>query len=146
MHKRPDPVPEDAPVADRASMAFGGTLVTSGTATAVVTATGARSELGRISSMLGEATETDTPLTKQITGVGKRITVAIVVVSVLLFLMGLLRGYQAVDAAFAGVTLAVASIPEGLPAVITIALAIGVQRMARRRAVVRRRPKTLTQV
>jgi P-type E1-E2 ATPase len=128
--KHEDPVPEDAPVADRKSMAYGGTLVSYGTATAVVTATGKETELGRISSMLDEATDTETPLTRQISTVSKWITVAIAAVAVMLLLVGLLRGYPLVDAAFAGITLAVAAIPEGLPAVITIALAIGVQRMA----------------
>ncbi len=90
------------------------------------------------------ATEMGTPLTRQIAKVAKWITVAIVIVSSLLFLVGLLRGYPTVDAAFTSITLAVASIPEGLPAVITIALAIGVQRMARRRAVVRRLPAVET--
>jgi len=138
--KHEDSVPEDAPVADRKCMAYGGTLVSYGTATAVVTATGMETELGRISSMLEEATETETPLTRQISTVSKWITVAIAAVAVVLLLVGLLRGYPLVDATFASITLAVAAIPEGLPAVITIALAIGVRRMARRRAVVRRLP------
>ena len=142
--KHEDPVSEDAPVADRRSMAYGGTLVSYGTATAVVTATGMETELGRISSMLDEATGTETPLTRQIATVSKWITVAIGAVAVMLLLVGLLRGYSLADAAFAGITLAVAAIPEGLPAVITIALAIGVQRMARRRAVVRRLPAAET--
>jgi magnesium-transporting ATPase (P-type) len=128
--KHQDPVPEGAPVADRRSMAYGGTLVSYGSATAVVTATGMETELGRISSMLSEVTGTETPLTRQIATVSKWITVAIAAVAVVLLLVGLLRGYPIVDAAFAGVTLAVAAIPEGLLAVITIALAIGVQRMA----------------
>ena len=142
--KHEDSVPEDAPVADRKCMAYGGTLVSYGTATAVVTATGMETELGRISSMLEEATETETPLTRQISTVSKWITVAIAAVAVVLLLVGLLRGYPLVDATFASITLAVAAIPEGLPAVITIALAIGVRRMARRRAVVRRLPAAET--
>ena len=142
--KHEDPVPEEAPVADRKSMTYGGTLVSYGTATAVVTATGMETELGRISSMLDEATDTETPLTRQISTVSKWITAAIAAVAVMLLLVGLLRGYPLVDATFAGITLAVAAIPEGLPAIITIALAIGVRRMARRRAVVRRLPAAET--
>lgn len=144
VNKAAEPVPEDAPVADRQSMAYGGTLVTYGTATAVVTATGMQTELGHISSMLEKTTETETPLTRQIAAVSKWITVAIAAVAAALLVLGLLRGYPLVDAAFAGITLAVAAIPEGLPAVITIALAIGVQRMASRRAVVRRLPAAET--
>ncbi len=144
VNKAAEPVLEDAPVADRKSMAYGGTLVTYGTATAVVNATGMQTELGRISSMLEKTTETETPLTRQVAAVSKWITVAIAAVAAALLVLGLLRGYPLVDAAFAGITLAVAAIPEGLPAVITIALAIGVQRMARRRAVVRRLPAAET--
>ncbi|MGH3088610.1 MAG: cation-translocating P-type ATPase [Rubrobacteraceae bacterium] len=144
VEKRDEPAPEGAPVADRKSMVHGGTLATYGTATAVVTATGMGTELGRISSMLDEATETGTPLTRQISALSKWITIGIGVVALALLLIGILRGYSPVDAAFAGITLAVAAIPEGLPAVITIALAIGVRRMAKRSAIVRRLPAAET--
>jgi len=142
--KSPEPVSEEAPVADRSGMVHGGTLVSYGTARAVVTATGMRTELGHISEMLGEATEIQTPLTRQISSVSKWITAFIGGVAVLLLVVGLLRGYPAVEAVLAAITLAVAAIPEGLPAVITIALAIGVQRMARRQAIVRRLPAAET--
>jgi Ca2+-transporting ATPase len=137
-------VDEDAGIGDRRSMAFSGTLVTYGTATGLVVATGGGTELGRISDMLAEASELETPLTRQLGVVGKWIAVAIVVVSILLLGIGLLRGYPLADAVLAGVTLAVAAIPEGLPAVVTIALAIGVQRMARRQAIVRKLPAVET--
>jgi len=144
VEKGPNPVAPDAPVADRTGMVHGGTLVTYGTGTAVVVATAGDTELGRISSMLGEATEVETPLTRQIAVVSKWLTLAISAVAALLFALALLRGYPVVDATLAAITLAVAAIPEGLPAIITIALAIGVRRMARRRAIVRRLPAVET--
>ncbi|MGK4006035.1 HAD-IC family P-type ATPase [Sorangium sp. So ce1036] len=137
-------VPEDAAIGDRKNLAFGGTLVTSGTGTAVVVATGGATELGRISSMLREATEIETPLTRSMARVGRVLTVAIVAVALLIVGVALLRGYPPVDAMLAGISLAVAAIPEGLPAIITISLAIGVQRMARRRAVIRKLPAVET--
>ncbi|WP_437337682.1 cation-translocating P-type ATPase [Sorangium sp. So ce394] len=137
-------VPEDAGVGDRKNLAFGGTLVTSGTGTAVVISTGAATELGRISSMLHEATEIETPLTRSMAKVGRVLTIAIVAVALLIVGVALLRGYPPVDAMLAGISLAVAAIPEGLPAIITISLAIGVQRMARRRAVIRKLPAVET--
>lgn len=137
-------VPEQTPIADRMDMAFGGTLVRSGTARAVVVATGTSTELGRISHLLEEATEVQTPLTRAIASVGKLLTVVVLAISTLLLVGSLVRGYSVADAALVAITLAVASIPEGLPAIITIALAIGVQRMAARRAVVRKLPSVET--
>jgi magnesium-transporting ATPase (P-type) len=137
-------VAEEAGVGDRRCVAFGGTLVTSGTGTAVVVATGGGTELGRISSMLDEATELETPLTRSMAKVGGTLTITILAVTVLIIGVALLRGYPLVDAVLSGISLAVAAIPEGLPAIITIALAIGVQRMARRRAVIRKLPAVET--
>ena len=129
---------------DRTGVVFGGTVITSGVASAVVVETAGRTELGRISRMLGETSELETPLTRQMAVVGTKLTVVISVVAVLLMLVGLLRGETIVDALLAAITLAVAAIPEGLPAIITIALAIGVQRMARRRAIIRKLPAVET--
>ena len=144
VYKGADPVFEEASIGERTSMVYGGTLVTSGTGKATITATAGETELGRISEMLSETTEVQTPLTRQIATAGKWITGAILVVAVLLFGVGLLRGYPLVDAVLSAIALAVAAIPEGLPAVITIALAIGVRRMAGRRAVIRYLPATET--
>ncbi|MEW6635264.1 MAG: HAD-IC family P-type ATPase [Actinomycetota bacterium] len=144
VEKEAHPVAEDLPLAERSSMVYGGTLVSYGSGAAVVVATGDRTELGRISSMLGETTEVETPLTRQLATVGKWLTVAIVVVAAVLFAVGMLRGYPLVDATLAAITLAVGAVPEGLPAIVTIALAIGVQRMAGRRAVIRRLPAVET--
>ena len=129
---------------DRTGVVFGGTVVTSGVATATVVETAGRTELGRISRMLGETSELETPLTRQMAVVGTKLTLVIGIVAVLLMLVGLLRGETIVDALLAAITLAVAAIPEGLPAIITIALAIGVQRMARRRAIIRKLPAVET--
>ncbi|QIN81347.1 HAD-IC family P-type ATPase [Rubrobacter tropicus] len=135
---------ENTSLADRGNMVYGGTLVSYGTGTAVVVATAGETELGRISSMLRETTHVETPLTRQLAVVGKWLTVAIVIVAAILFVVGTLRGYPAADAVLAAITLAVGAIPEGLPAIVTIALAIGVRRMAGRRAVIRRLPAVET--
>jgi Ca2+-transporting ATPase len=138
------PVVEDAGLGDRCNLVFGGTLVTSGTGTAVVVATGGETELGRISKMLGEATELQTPMTKALASIGRFLTIGILLMSVVLLGVGLLRGYPMSEALLVAITLAVAAIPEGLPAIVTIALAIGVQRMAARRAVIRKLPAVET--
>ena len=142
--KEPGRLGPETPLADRRNMAFSGTLVTYSTAEGIVVGTGAGTELGRISTLLSSAQETDTPLTQSLKKVGKGLTAAIVAVAALLFGVAILRGFPLADAALAAITLAVAAIPEGLPAIITITLAIGVQRMARRRAVVRRLPAVET--
>lgn len=142
--KQETAVESEAVIGDRLSMAFGGTLVTAGTADGVVVATGAESELGRISRLLSETTELQTPLTWRLARLARVITLAILVVAALIFLVGMWRDNPLLDSALAAITLAVASIPEGLPAVITIASAIGVQRMARRQAIIRHLPAVET--
>jgi magnesium-transporting ATPase (P-type) len=142
--KRVAPVPEDSVVGDRSSMVFGGTLVVSGTATAVVVATGAGTELGRISHLLGETEMVDSPLTRRLRTLALWITAVILAVAVVIFGIGLLRAYPMVDSLLAAITLAVAAIPEGLPAAITIASAIGVRRMAHRHAIIRHLPAVET--
>jgi Ca2+-transporting ATPase len=139
-----DTVAPGASLADRNNMVYSGTLVVSGTATAVVVATAAATELGHISSLLKSTVSLETPLTRQIAEVSKLLTLVITGVAIVLLAIGLLRGYPLADAVLVAVTLAVAAIPEGLPAIITIALAIGVQRMAKRRAVIRRLPAVET--
>jgi magnesium-transporting ATPase (P-type) len=144
VEKNAEPVERDAAVAERTSIVFGSTLVTYGTGSGVVVATGLETELGRISSLLERAGHGGTPLTRAMGRVARRLTIAIGAVAVLLFAVGLLRGYPAGDSVLAAIALAVGAIPEALPAVVTIALAIGVQRMARRRAIVRRLPAVET--
>ena len=142
--KKPAPLPQATAVADRVNMAYSGTLATYGTAEGVVISTGLNTELGRISAMLTQAIRLETPLTRALEKVSKFISLAIVIISVILLFVGLLRGYSLVDSLLAAISLAVAAIPEGLPAIITIALAIGVKRMAKRNAIIRHLPAVET--
>jgi magnesium-transporting ATPase (P-type) len=139
------PVSAKATVGDRENMAFSGTLVLSGRATGIVVATASQTELGRINQMLGEVSALETPLLRQIKKFGYVITVAIAVVSVLLFAWGHWLGHMTFVQLFQAVVgIAVSLIPEGLPALITITLAVGVQRMAQRNAIIRRLPAVET--
>jgi calcium-translocating P-type ATPase len=141
VEKDPRPVAEDAPLGDRHGMAFSGTLVTYGRGRGVVVATGDATEIGRISGMLGAIAPLTTPLLRQLAGFSRTLTIVILALAALTFLFGtLVRGFAASEMFLAAVGLAVAAIPEGLPAIMTIALAIGVQRMAARQAIVRRLP------
>src|SRR6516164_9457355 len=135
----------NATVGDRGSMAFSGTMVVSGRATGVVVATGNETELGRINQLLAEVSALETPLLRQIKKFGYTITAIIGVVSVVIFAYGKwVRGMDFVSLFQAVVSIAVSAIPEGLPALITITLAIGVQRMAQRNAIIRRLPAVET--
>ena len=139
------PVSEQATVGDRESMAFSGTMVVSGRATGVVVATGSETELGRINQMLASVSQLQTPLLRQIEKFGYVITAVIGVTSVLLFAYGRwVKGMGFISLFQAVVAIAVSVIPEGLPALITITLAIGVQRMAQRNAIIRRLPAVET--
>ncbi len=143
--KSTDPVAPDAAPADRRSMAFSGTLVATGQALGVVTATGQNTQIGRISGLLGAVDLAETPLLRQINGFGRRFTLFAFAAALFLFLFAVtLRAYPWDEALMAVVALAVGLVPEGLPAVITITLAIGVRRMAVRRAVIRRLPAVET--
>jgi len=137
-------VTEEAALGDRTSMAFSGTLVTYGTATGLVVGIGARTELGHISELMRDTATVETPLMRDMNRLGKQLTWAILGVALLVFLVSLARGWGAADGALAALSLAVAAIPEGLPAVISIALAIGVRRMAQRRSVIRSLPAVET--
>ena len=143
--KDPDPVVADTPLADRTSMAYSGTKVRYGTATAVVVSTGSDTELGKINTMISEAEEITTPLIRKINEFGKFLAAVIVGMAVLFFAYGFFYQDFALGELFLTVIgLAVASIPEGLPAILTITLAIGVQRMADRNAVIRKLPSVET--
>ena len=138
-------VAADAPLGDRAGMAWSGTLVAAGAARGVVTATGTHTEIGKISQMLGAIAPLTTPLLAQINRFGRQITVVALAVAAALFVFAVMvRGYDWLDALMTVVALAVGFVPEGLPAVITITLAIGVQRMAQRNAIIRRLPAVET--
>nr|WP_310734632.1 cation-transporting P-type ATPase [Azohydromonas caseinilytica] len=139
--KAPEAVADHAAIGDRQCMGYAGTLLTQGQARAVVVATGADTEIGRIGRMLAAVEEGTTPLLQKMAVFSRQLTFVILGVAVLLFTFGtLVRGLPVSDTFMAAVGLAVAAIPEGLPAILTITLAIGVQRMARRHAVIRRLP------
>jgi len=143
--KSEEPVPADVALGDRSSMAYSGTMVAAGQGTGVVIATGLGTEIGKISALLGDVEELTTPLLRQINRFGRRFTWIAIASAVLLFLFAVhLRGFAWPDAMIAVVALAVGVVPEGLPAVITITLAIGVQRMAARNVVIRRLPAVET--
>jgi calcium-translocating P-type ATPase len=137
-------VSELAPLAERRSVLYAGTTIAAGSGQGVAVATGPRTELGRISSLLQDVDELTTPLTRELDRVGRAVTVLIGIAAFVLALVAAVRGFSLADAALAGISLAVAAVPEGLPAVVTIALAIGVQRMARRRAIIRHLPAVET--
>ncbi|MBI5444145.1 MAG: HAD-IC family P-type ATPase, partial [Deltaproteobacteria bacterium] len=143
--KQSEPVAEETALGDRHSMAYGGTLVTQGTGLCVVVATGVETELGRISRLLTQTTQLETPLTRQLETVGRWVTAAVVVLSLILFSYGYFARHSPLtDALLVAIALAVAAVPEGLPAIITISLAVGVRRMAARKAVVRYLPAVET--
>ena len=130
---------EDIPLGDRENMVFSGTSVAAGTGQAVVVATAMKTELGRIASLIEDAAgDQDTPLQRKLDSVGRILVWAALGVVALVFVLGLLRGTELLELFMTSVSLAVAAVPEGLPAVVTVALSLGVSRMARRRALVRR--------
>jgi cation-transporting ATPase F len=137
-------LPEETPVADRRNMLYSGTLVTAGTGAGITVATGAETELGHIHRLVGSAETLATPLTKKLAWFSKLLTVAILALAAITFVVGVARGQHPVEMFTAAIALAVGAIPEGLPAAVTITLAIGVARMARRRAVIRRLPAVET--
>jgi len=141
VEKRVEAVPAAAAIGDRSCMAFSGTLVAAGQGRGVVVATGSRTELGRISHLLTDVEPLSTPLLRQISRLSRWLTGFILVAAVLILAWGYyVQGMPFAELFVIVVGLSVASIPEGLPAVLTVTLAIGVQVMAKRHAVVRRLP------
>ena len=141
--KGTEPLDGDSALADRTNMVFSGTTITYGRGRAVVVATGMRSEMGRVAGMLGATTTETTPLQRELDHVGKVLAVVVVGIALLMIaaivLVHHVRGAAAlIDVLLLGVALAVAAVPEGLPTIVTAVLAVGVRRMARRNAIVRR--------
>ena len=137
------PLDEPAGVGDRVNMVFNGTAVTRGRGRAVVTATGMTTETGTIARLLGSTEERRTPLQREVDAIGRAlgiavIAIAIVVIGAILFTSEIDTLSDVVDVLLVGVSLAVAAVPEGLPAILSVVLALGVQRMARRNAIVKR--------
>jgi P-type Ca2+ transporter type 2C len=135
---------EDTVLADRSNMLFMGTSVVSGKARALITGTGMNTELGKIADMIQEIEDTTTPLQVKLKEFGKIIIIVVFLLVGLIFMIGFLRGEKILDLFLSAVSLAVAAIPEGLPAVVTIALAIGVQRMVKRHCIIRKLPSVET--
>jgi P-type Ca2+ transporter type 2C len=144
--KATEPLPEVDPslVAERRNMAFRGTAVTGGRGRGLVVATGMATELGRVAELLQAQPPGPTPLQRRLSTLGKRMAAAALVVCAVVFVAGVARGNPADTMFLTAVSLAVAAIPEGLPAVVTVALALGARRMARRRALVRKLPAVET--
>ena len=143
--KSADPVGPDAALGDRASMAYSGTMVASGQGAGLVVATGAATELGRISAMVGGVETLTTPLLRQMNVFAQRLTIVILALAACVCVFAFMaRGYEIEHAFMAAVGVAVSAIPEGLPAVMTITLAIGVKRMADRNAIIRSLPAVET--
>lgn len=145
VEKHPNAILEDyLSLGDQANMLFMGTLITRGKCKALVVATGMNTEIGKIAGMIQNTMVTETPLQKRLQVLGKWLVLACLVIVSIVFIAGVLRGFPVYKMFLTGVSLAVAAIPEGLPAVVTIALAIGVQRMIRRNAIIRQLPAVET--
>ena len=145
VEKITSPVAQDSMIADRRCLAYSGTLVTHGQGSGVVIATGAETEIGHISKLVSQVDSLKTPLLRQIAQFGRWLTLAILAIAMFTFIFGsLVRNYTLAEMFLTAVSLAVAAIPEGLPAIMTITLAIGVQRMSKRNAIIRRLPAVET--
>jgi Ca2+-transporting ATPase len=138
VEKTTAPLPDDLPLGDRRNMAYMGTLVTHGRGRGVVVATGTRTEFGQIATMLHMTEEAATPLQRRLEHFGKRLAVVALVIAGLIFVLGVLRGEPLTLMFLTAVSLAVAAIPEALPAVVTISLALGARRMVQKQALVRK--------
>ncbi len=137
-------VKESSPLGDRSNMVFSGCSITYGTATAVVTAIGMDTEMGKIANLLDSEEESQTPLQVKLAELGKKLGILALAASGIVFVVGLANGVPAMDIFMTAVSLAVSAIPEGLPAIITIVLSIGVQRMVKKNAIIRRLPAVET--
>ena len=131
-------------VGDRSNMVFSGCSITYGTATAVVTATGMDTEMGKIANLLDSESESQTPLQQKLAQLGKYLGIVALAACAIVFVVGLINGIPALEIFMTAVSLAVSAIPEGLPAIVTIVLSIGVQRMAKKNALIRRLPAVET--
>lgn len=139
-----DIVDENTPLGDRTNMVYSGCSVTYGTATAVVTATGMETEMGKIADLLEKGQDTQTPLQKKLGQLGKYLGIMAIIVCAVIFAIGFFNGISVMEIFMTSVSLAVSAIPEGLPAIVTVILAIGVQRMAGRNALIRSLPAVET--
>lgn len=145
VEKTAEPLPEkDAPLADRSNMLFMGTAAAYGRGEALVVATGMNTELGKIAGMIQGVEQEPTPLQRRLAQLGRWLAVAALILVIIIFTQGVLRGEEVRLMFLAAVSMAVAAVPEGLPAIVTIALSLGAQRMLRRRALIRKLPAVET--
>lgn len=144
IHKHIDPLPLETPVADRKNCAYAGTFVCYGQATGVVFATGNTTQAGHIATLISQAVDLATPLTRKIAQFASVLLKAILVLALVTFMVGILHGESLVDMLMAAIALSVSLIPEGLPAAVTIILAVGVTRMAKRKVIIRKMPAVET--
>lgn len=137
-------LPAETVVADRRNMAYMSTITANGQGRGVVVATGMQTEIGHIANLLQSYEREQTPLQKHLARIGRVLVIICLILVALIFLLGLLRGHRLLDALLSSVSLAVAAVPEGLPAVVTTALALGLQRMVKRNALIRKLPSVET--
>ena len=137
-------VAEKAPIGDRSNMVFSGCSITYGTALAVVTATGMDTEMGKIANLLDNEENGQTPLQQKLAQLGKYLGIMALVACAIIFVVGIINGIPVLEIFMTAVSLAVSAIPEGLPAIVTIVLSIGVQRMVKKNALIRKLPAVET--
>lgn len=137
-------VKENAAIGDRGNMVFSGCSITYGTATAIVTAIGMDTEMGKIANLLDSEKETQTPLQRKLAQLGKYLGVLALAACAIVFIVGMMNGIPAMEIFMTAVSLAVSAIPEGLPAIVTVILSIGVQRLVKKNAIIRRLPAVET--
>lgn len=137
-------VEEHAPIGDRRNMVYSGCSITYGTAVAMITATGMDTEMGKIANLLDNEEETQTPLQQKLAQLGKYLGIMALVACAIVFIVGLMNGIPALEIFMTAISLAVSAIPEGLPAIVTIVLSIGVQRMVKKNALIRKLPAVET--
>ena len=137
-------VKKNASIGDRTNMVFSGCSITYGTATAIVTATGMNTEMGKVANLLSNENEAQTPLQKKLSTLGKYLGFVALAACAIIFVVGILSNVGVLDMFMTAVSLAVSAIPEGLPAIVTIVLSIGVQRMVKKNAIIRRLPAVET--
>lgn len=137
-------IPADAPLGDRKNMVYSGCSITYGRGTAVVTSTGMETEMGKVAHLLEGESETQTPLQQKLSKLGKYLGIVALIACAVIFVIGIIDGILPMEIFMTAVSLAVSAIPEGLPAIVTIVLSIGVQRMVKKNAIIRRLPAVET--